>query len=101
MGITDHAQKAFGELVYVSLPSKEHTVAKGDVVAVVESVKSASDVFAPLTGTIVETNRAVLADPALVNSDPLNGGWLFKLRIAVPSELESFLTEDQYEATLR
>jgi glycine cleavage system H protein len=101
VGITHHAQQALGDVVFVSLPFQGQKVAKGDVVAAVESVKSASDVFAPLTGTVVENNQAALTDPALINADPLGEGWLFKLRVAAPGEVASLLSEAHYEATLR
>jgi glycine cleavage system H protein len=100
VGITDHAQQTLGDLVFVSLPTIGQSLAKGDSAATVESVKAASDVYAPLTGTIVEINAAVVADPALINSDPMHAGWLFRIRFSVPAEVDSFLSEQQYQASL-
>jgi glycine cleavage system H protein len=101
VGITDHAQHTLGDLVFVSLPKMGQTVSKGDAIAVVESVKAASDVYAPLTGTVVESNETVVGEPALINADPIGRGWLFKIRLSQPGEVESFLTEAQYKANLR
>ena len=87
VGITEHAADALGDLVFVQLPEVGATLAKGGGAAVVESVKAASDVFAPLAGEVVEVNEAIVNDPSLVNQDPLDAGWFFKLKIADMSGL--------------
>jgi glycine cleavage system H protein len=97
VGITDHAQSLLGELVFVELPGVGREVARGSTVATVESVKAASDVYAPLTGTIVEVNSRAADDPSLVNSDPMDAGWLFRIRFSQPSELSQLLTETDYQ----
>lgn len=97
VGITDHAQSLLGDLVFVELPSVGREVAKGATVATIESVKAASDVYAPLTGTIVEVNSAVTDNPSVVNSDPMGAGWLFKLRFQHSSELSELLNETDYQ----
>jgi len=79
VGITDHAQSLLGDLVFVELPSVGREITRGSVVATVESVKAASDVYAPLTGMIVEVNSPVVEDPSVVNSDPMGAGWLFTI----------------------
>ncbi len=98
VGITDHAQQALGDLVFVELPEPGRTVAAAEACAVVESVKAASDVFAPLAGTITETNAALADDPALVNRDPQADGWLFRLRLADPAAVAGLLDQDAYDA---
>ena len=96
VGITDHAQEQLGDLVFVELPQVGRSVRKSEAVAVVESVKAASDVYSPLTGEIVAVNETVVAEPALVNADPEKQAWLFKLRISSPSELEGLMDEAAY-----
>jgi glycine cleavage system H protein len=96
VGITDYAQSQLGDLVFVELPQVGRSVGKGEAVAVVESVKAASDVYAPLTGEIVAVNEAVVAEPALVNTDAENKAWLFKLRVSNRSELEGLMDEAAY-----
>jgi len=97
VGITDHAQQALGELVYVELPESGQEFAKGDACAVVESVKAASDVYAPLSGELAETNQALIDEPERVNSDPYESGWLIRLHLPDISELEELLDADAYE----
>jgi glycine cleavage system H protein len=97
-GISDYAQEQLGDVVFVELPDVGRAVAKDDDCAVVESVKAASDIFAPLTGEIVEVNPAVEADPSLVNSDAAGEGWFFKLKLSDPSELEGLMDADAYAA---
>ncbi len=87
VGITDHAQTALGDIVFVDLPDPGRDVTAGEDCAVVESVKAASDIFAPLAGKIVETNPALADDPALINRDPAGEGWFFRM---VPSDLAAF-----------
>jgi glycine cleavage system H protein len=96
VGITDHAQSQLGDLVFVELPQVGRSIRKGEAVAVVESVKAASDVYSPLTGEVIAINEAVVADPALVNAEPEKQAWLFKIRIASPSELEGLMDEAEY-----
>jgi len=98
VGITDYAQAQLGDIVFVELPALGADVAKGGEAAVVESVKAASDVFAPVTGTVSEINPALEEDPALVNSAPETGGWFFKLALADPSELEGLMDAAEYKA---
>jgi len=98
VGITDYAQAQLGDIVFVELPAPGATVAKGGEAAVVESVKAASDVFAPVTGTVSEANGALEEDPALVNSSPEGDGWFFKLTLADPAELEGLMDAAAYKA---
>ena len=96
VGITDHAQKQLGDLVFVDLPAVGKKIAKGDEAAVVESVKAASEVYAPVGGEVIEVNAAIGDDPAKVNADAMGGGWFFKIRIADPAELDALLDEAAY-----
>jgi glycine cleavage system H protein len=98
VGITDYAQAQLGDLVFVELPAPGANVSKGGEAAVVESVKAASDVFAPVTGTVSEVNAALEEDPALVNSAPEGDGWFFKLALADPAELEGLMDAAGYKA---
>ena len=100
IGITPHAQEQLGDLVFVELPDIGKSLVKGAVSAVVESVKAASEVYAPIGGEIVEANQAIVADPSLVNSDPMGAGWFFKLKLANPAELDALLDEAAYKALL-
>jgi glycine cleavage system H protein len=100
VGITNYAQEHLGDLVFVELPKAGAHVRAGAGAAVVESVKAASDVYAPLDGEVVETNAQVTADPTLVNSDPTGKGWLFKLKIADRAQLDRLLDEDAYQALI-
>lgn len=100
VGITDHAQTALGDLVFVELPEVDAEVAMGDACAVVESVKAASDVYSPLSGQITETNAALADAPELVNTDPYGKGWLFSLRPESPTQAEALLSADDYERLL-
>ncbi len=98
VGITDYAQEQLGDVVFVELPEAGKTLAKGDEAAVVESVKAASELYAPVSGEVTEANDALAEDPAQVNSDPLGGGWFFKIEIAEPSELDGLMDEAAYKA---
>jgi glycine cleavage system H protein len=100
VGITEHAQEQLGDVVFVELPVSGKSFEKGAPAAVVESVKAASDVYAPISGQIVETNESIVADPTIVNSDPQGNGWFFKLKIADPSEVDSLMDEKSYKAQL-
>ena len=98
VGITDHAQQALGDIVFVELPEPERAVERGDAVAVVESVKAASEVYAPLAGRITEVNRVLAEDPALVNRFPHTEGWFYRMEVADPAEFENLLDEPAYNA---
>ena len=100
VGITDHAQHELTDVVFVELPEVGRKIKAGDACAVVESVKTANDIYAPLSGEVAEVNSAVVADPALVNSDPYDGGWFFKIRLANPAELNALLGPEQYQAQI-
>jgi glycine cleavage system H protein len=101
VGITEHAQRQLGELVFVALPPSGKRVAKGAPVAVVESIKATSQVHAPLSGQIIETNQEIVDDPTLVNSDPLGDGWFFKLKIVDQSEIDLLMGEGAYKTHCR
>ncbi|MDE2514393.1 MAG: glycine cleavage system protein GcvH [Rhodospirillales bacterium] len=96
IGITDHAQEALGDIVFVELPEPERAVTEGEACAVVESVKAASDVYAPLSGKVVEINQAVIDDPALVNGDPMGGAWFFRLELDEPEAFDALMDEAAY-----
>lgn len=96
VGISDYAQKALGDVVYVELPQKGDTFTRGDEVAVVESVKAASEVYAPVSGEIREVNAVLDDDPSLVNSSPDEEGWFFKIEISDAGELDEMMDEDAY-----
>lgn len=98
VGITIHAQEQLGDLVFVDLPEAGRTISKGDAVVVVESVKAASDVFAPVDGEIVEVNEALASDPALINQAAESDGWLFKMKLSDEGQLTSLLDEAGYKA---
>jgi glycine cleavage system H protein len=100
VGITDHAQTALGDIVFVELPDPGRSVAKGEACAVVESVKAASDIFAPLSGTIAENNPAIVDDPALVNKEPEGAAWFFKMRLADPTAFAELMDKAAYDAFL-
>ena len=98
VGITDYAQEQLGDLVFVELPEAGKAVKKGDVAVVVESVKAASDVYAPADGEVVEANTALSGDPSLVNSAATGDGWLWKMKLADESQLSGLLDEAGYKA---
>jgi glycine cleavage system H protein len=100
IGITDHAQQQLGDVVFVELPELNREVTAGEACAVVESVKAASDVYAPLSGKIVETNQEIIDDPALVNSDAEGEGWFFRLEIDDTDAFEALMDEDAYSEYL-
>ena len=97
VGITEYAQEQLGDIVFVELPDEGAEIEKGKDAAVVESVKAASDVYAPISGTVIEANGALDDDPSLVNSSPEEDGWFFKLTFADESELESLMDEEVYK----
>jgi glycine cleavage system H protein len=98
IGITDHAQAELTDIVFVELPEAGRKVKAGDACAVVESVKTASDIYAPVSGEILESNKTVVDDPALVNKEPYAGGWFFKIKLSNPAELTSLMPPEQYKA---
>jgi len=98
IGITDHAQNALGDVVFVDLPEIGREVATGEACAVVESVKAASDVYAPIAGRIVEVNAALAENPGLINSDPTGEGWFFKIEPGDPTEVMALLDAEAYAA---
>lgn len=100
VGITDHAQHELTDVVFVELPEVGRQVKAGEACAVVESVKTASDIYSPVSGEIVEVNQAATNDPALVNREPFGGGWFYKLKLANPAELTALLTPEQYQAQI-
>ncbi len=97
VGITEHAAEQLGDIVFIELPEPATEVEKGDEIVVIESVKAASDISAPLDGEVVEINDALEASPGLVNEDPQDTGWFFKMKLADHSELESLMTEADYK----
>lgn len=96
VGISDHAQAQLGDMVFVEVPEPGMSYEQGDACAVVESVKAASDVYAPLTGEVIESNGALEDSPELVNTDPYGDGWLFRMQVAEPAELEGLLDAKAY-----
>lgn len=96
-GITDHAQDALGDLVYVEMPEVGQHFIAGDQAGVVESVKTASDIHAPIEGEVVEINPLLEDDPELVNTDPYGDGWIYKIRPANPDDLDDLMSAEQYE----
>lgn len=100
IGITDHAQEQLGDLVYVELPEIGRSLKQGDEAAVVESVKAASDVYAPVSGEVVAVNGELSGDPALVNREAESGGWLMKVKLSDTSEIDALMDRDAYLATI-
>ena len=100
VGITDFAQDALGDIVYVSLPQVGDAVTAGDTCGELESTKSVSDIYAPVTGEVVAVNTALDSTPELVNNDPYEGGWLFEVSVADATQLESLMDAAAYQATL-
>lgn len=98
VGITEHAAEQLGDVVFVELPEPDTTVAKGDAIATIESVKAASDIMAPCDGQIVEVNEAIVLNPALVNEDPLGDAWFFRIKPESLAELDEYLDEAAYKA---
>jgi glycine cleavage system H protein len=100
VGITDHAQHELTDVVFVELPAVGRKLKAGEACAVVESVKTASDIYSPVTGEVVEVNPAVVGEPGLVNSQPYEGGWFYRVKISNPAELNGLLTPEQYAAQI-
>jgi glycine cleavage system H protein len=100
VGISDHAQAELTDVVFVELPEAGRKVKAGEACAVVESVKTASDIYSPVSGEIVELNKQVTDNPALANTEPYAGGWFFKIKLSNPSELNALLSPEQYKAQI-
>ncbi|WP_049235690.1 glycine cleavage system protein GcvH [Moraxella canis] len=100
VGITDHAQDALGDVVFVELPEVGREVTSDEEIAVVESVKAASDVYAPISGEIVEINEELVDNPELANEDPYGKAWFFKIKPANPADYDGLMTSDEYENSL-
>jgi glycine cleavage system H protein len=101
VGISNHAQEALGDIVFAEVPEAGRKVSKGQEAAVVESVKAASDVYAPVSGEVTEGNQAVADDPSVINSDPEGQGWFFKLKLDNPGELDGLMDEVAYHEWLK
>ena len=100
VGITDHAQHELTDVVFVELPEPGRQIKAGDACAVVESVKTANDIYSPVSGQITEVNQSIVADPALVNSEPYASGWFYKIKLSNPAELNALLAPAQYQAQI-
>lgn len=96
VGVSDHAQEELTDVVYLELPKVGSTVTKGAPVAVIESVKAANDIYSPVSGEIVEVNETLADDPAAVNNDPYGDGWIFRVRLSDPAEIESLMDAEAY-----
>lgn len=97
IGITKHATEMLGDIVFAELPDKGSSVEKDGTAGVVESTKAASDVYTPVSGEVVDTNQAIVDDPAKINEDPEGAAWFFKLKLKDPSEMNSLMSKDEYE----
>jgi glycine cleavage system H protein len=97
VGITDHAQHELTDIVFVELPAKGRTVKAGEACAVVESVKTASDIYSPVSGEIIEVNPTVVENPALVNTEPDRGGWFYRIKLSNPGEIAALLSPADYQ----
>ena len=100
IGITDHAQHELTDVVFVELPEVGRKLKAGDACAVVESVKTASDIYSPVSGEVVEVNKAAADNPGLVNTEPYAGGWFFKIKLSNAAELNTLLTPENYKAQI-
>ncbi len=101
VGITDYAQKKLRDIVGVELPETGRRVKRGEAIAAIESIKAAADVYAPVSGEVVEVNERLLDEPELLNRDPYGEGWMFKIRVEDPGELEKLLTPEQYAERIK
>ena len=97
IGITKHATEMLGDIVFAELPDKGSNVEKDGTAGVVESTKAASDVYTPVSGEVIDTNQAIVDDPAKINEDPEGAAWFFKLKLKDPSEMNSLMSKDEYE----
>jgi len=100
VGITAHAAEALGEIVFVELPDADTEVTKDEEVVVIESVKAASDILAPLDGEIIEVNEALVENPGMINEDPQESAWIFKMKLSDPSEMDALMDENAYKALI-
>ena len=100
VGITDHAQRELTDVVFVELPAYGRRIQAGEACAVVESVKTASDIYSPVSGEILEVNQPIVDNPALVNSEPYRGGWFYKIKLSQPGELNNLLSPTAYGAQI-
>jgi glycine cleavage system H protein len=100
VGITDHAQHELTDVVFVELPDVGREIKAGDSCAVVESVKTANDIYSPVSGQVTEVNQAIVADPALVNTEPYAGGWFYRVKLSQPAEVNALLGPEQYQAQI-
>ena len=100
IGITDFAQSELGDIVFVDIPTEGETIAAGDIFGSIEAVKTVSDAFSPVSGVVEEINPAIDSDPALVNKDPYGEGWMIKVKMSAPEEVERLLTAEQYGALI-
>ncbi|MCK4512567.1 glycine cleavage system protein GcvH [bacterium] len=101
LGLTDYAQGELGDIVFVELPEAGRSLATGDVLTTVESVKSVSELYAPIEGEIIEGNAALEDDPSVINSDPYGKGWIAKLKLAPGTDVSRFMTTEQYETHIK
>jgi len=101
MGVSEYAQDSMGDVVFVELPEVEDSFSQGDGMATIESVKAVSDVYAGVSGEIVEVNEALMDEPELINSDPMGGGWMVVIEMKDPSELDKLMSEEDYEAFIK
>ena len=101
IGISQYAQEQLGDVVFVEVPQAGRKIAKGEAVAVVESVKAASDIYTPASGEVVESNAALADSPGDVNADPMGKGWFFKIKLANPAELDSLMDQAAYDAFVK
>ena len=97
VGITEHASEQLGDLVFVELPAEGLKISKGQEIVVIESVKAASDILAPLNGVITEVNNLIVDDPSIVNSDPMGEGWFFKMKLNDPQDLDKLMDKTEYD----
>ncbi len=97
VGLTDYAQGELGDIVFIELPETGKGISSGDALTTVESVKSVSEIYAPLSGEVVDTNSALDDDPSLINSDPYGQGWIVKIRLSDPGELDGTISAEEYE----
>lgn len=100
IGITDYAKEQLGDVVYVELPELQQEIKQREEVSIVESVKAASDIKSPVSGTVTEINEALSNDPSLANQHPMTDGWFYKVRLSNPAELDDLLSEDDYQSLL-
>lgn len=100
VGITDHAQEALGDIVFVELPTPDRAIVEGESVAVVESVKAASDIYAPLAGKVLEVNELLTDDPSLVNRDPEDEAWFFRMELNDPDAVSALMDDEAYQSFL-